>query len=586
MTVPEYVADTRFVVLCLATFGSCGQPSANTGESVRQVLAAIDWTNVTVSFHNAKFDAYILAQRYHIHPRYIVDTLDIARAWNPTGSHKLKDLASEFKLAAKGNTLDFMGQTVATPELCRYAENDVRIQWEIFKLLVPKLSSPATELKAAQSILELSTQPSLHCDVKLGKLLADNMVKETATIVKNTKLTQEEISGNISFTGAISEAIKEAGENPQKYFKLGKKGYLLAASKVDPERETLLYHRSSTVRNLMAARIAVKSTPLHVKRIEKLIRIATAAGGLLPVSLHYHGAITGRTTGADGTNFQNLTASVCNLLTAAPGNRLITCDLSAIEARVIAWLAGEEQMLEVFRDPNRDIYKEFAATVLAKNALHVTADERQKIGKVGILGCSYGMAANSVQSPRETNLWFRQAGLSIDQSQLIVDTYRSQYTAIVNFWHELERAAVFALCKKQPAQVGYIRYESHPDCNLVAILPSGRLMRYHNVHVDPHNFSRIVQKRNGGYTSLWHGLLAENVTQAVARDILIEAILRIEQFRIKHCLQVHDSIVVQAKTGDINLMKSIIEDEMTRPPTWAKDLPLACKSKIGYRYAK
>lgn len=222
LTTPEYIADPRFEVLCLAYLSADAEKPEEHGalgvvvgeEDVLEFLRDLqrrhgeDLGKLTIIMQNAEFDASVLAYRYGIHPKNIIDTLNLARAWHTRSKHDLGHLAKQFGLPAKGNTADFKDCTFRkrmvkakgrkpkppvqlprmTPEqvtaLCEYASNDVVLEWGVFCKLLPKLSNPYTELRIMDHTLRLFTQPCLTVDYEHGTKLIEGMRSEADKLIE------------------------------------------------------------------------------------------------------------------------------------------------------------------------------------------------------------------------------------------------------------------------------------------------------------------------------------------------------------------------------------------------------------------
>lgn len=316
-------------------------------------------------------------------------------------------------------------------------------------------------------------------------------------------------------------------------------------------------------------------------------------------------------------------------LVAAPGHDLIACDFSAIESRVLAWLAGEEWKLQVFRDfdaslvvdeagrPIRnakgkkqhtrpDFYQVTAGGILAKQPTDLADDERQAYGKVPELACGYQGGVGAFQTMA------RGYGVKVtdDEAEAIKTAWREAHPAIVRYWYGLETAAVEAVLQPGKKFVGpdakrevcYLKKGSF----LWARLPSGRVLCY------PYPEIREIETPWGGVkealtyktvpsqdakivpdptnTSSWArvatygGKLCENVTQAVARDLLAEAMLRLEAKGYPVVMHVHDEAVVEVPEGYGSVEE--VEAIMAEPPAWAEGLPIAAEGWRGKRYRK
>lgn len=580
----------------------------------------------TVAMQNAPFDALVLAKRYGISPAFIIDTVDLARQWNARQPHGLAELAKQFGLPAKGVTEDFKGLTartrwvkpksrkkgpkmpvtmpLATPEqlskLAGYAMNDVARQWEVFTLLMGRVSNPLTEFRVMRHTLNLILKPTLMVDFEHGQKLVTMYTEELNKEVSATGCSSEEISGNKSFAALMIEALTAAGDDISHYMKDMKAGPALAMAKADDEREELLTHGDLRVRQLMGARVAQKSWPLHIARVLRIMSQAMANDGVLCAPLLYHGGHTGRYSGGWKINLQNLSkngilALIRKLLIAPPGHLLVVVDAAAIEARVLAWIAGQWDLVDKFAK-GEEIYCGFAEKVLGypvrkprKDGGGIPAIEkkllwaRNSIGKIGILGCGYGMG--------QEKIFGMGAGeIDLDMALKIRDTYRSENQSIVQFWKTIEKAFCYTAKYKKPAVIERgIRFDAYSDCDVVMTLPNGREMHYIDVKLKPDKYGDKIEVYNGRehkWEHLWGGTLTENCVQAMARDVLVEAMLRLEDQGIHTALSVHDELVmvVEEEQAQSALVSAI--SALSETPKWADRMPLSAEGSVMKCYQK
>ena len=632
----EYIADKRFEVLGIATLPMC-QPHDEYEqramwwageEGVRRALAHFqqeygkNLERCTVVIKNANFDASILGMRYGIFPPHVIDLDGLARHWNSRTRNTLDALAVRYKLPPKGDTKAFFGCSfrirtrkgkrggppVRIPPmgedkalaLGSYAKNDVLREWELLTILLPKLSNPAFELQVMQHTLELFTRPTLQLDTTKAAELKGKMQAAIEEACRAVGLVQEEVSGNKTFTKLMSDALLATGDKPEQYMKPVKGGGMkLAEAKTDPERKLLLDHSDGAVKALMEARNAVKSWPLHISRIDSLVGQHAAMRGWLSVPLAYCGAHTGRWAGKEGLNLQNLgtrghplICAIRELIIAPPGHELVIVDCSQVEARILSWLAGQDDLTEKFR-LNQEIYCDFATKVLGWKVRKPRANgipsvearyrwARNSIGKVGILGCGYGMGKSRMveQYPGELNL---------DLAYRIVTTYRDENRAIVQFWYDIEDAFV------RTADTGRTHIlprglilDQTEDCDVIITLPSGRELKYHHVQLSTDYKGRKVAEvwndMEKHWEHVWGGHVTENVVQAISRDILIEAIMDLEAEGVHTAHHIHDEgiMVVPEGQGERTLARAI--ELYSQTPTWGAGLPLAAEGVVTQRY--
>ncbi len=632
-TTVAYVKDSRFEVLGLATMQSDELvPRFIIGEAVRDYLRGLRVNDVAIVCHNSSFDCTVLAQVYGIYPRYVVDTLGLARAWHARAKNDLLTLTKRWGLPTKGITKEFRGvsfrprfynpkgrkgkappipRPTPTPDqiqaLADYAKNDVLGEWEIFQIMLPRLSNPTTELKIMQHTLELFTRPTLRCDFALGEGLISDMNAKMDAVIAETGHTRAELSGNLRFEGLMTEALEKAGDVPGRYWKVCKSGQKLAEAKDDPERALLLSHPDPGVKGLMNARVAMKSWPLHIARVQRILDMAKALGGTVPVPLAYYAAHTGRWGGGEKVNLQNLPkqgdpliVAMRGLLMARLDHKLVIVDAAAIEARVLAWIAGQWDLVAKFAN-REEIYCGFATAVLGWPVRKPVATDlppivkrlkwaRNSIGKVGILGCGYGLGPREPGTTDKPNYLFAAAGLDFATAKKIVNTYRQCHTDIIRFWHDLEHAFSYVAKYHQPC--GMVRGLSLyplPYVDVAIRLPTGRELHYHKVRVEPKEWRTRISVYNEmehKWDHVFGGSLTENVVQAISRDVLIEAGMRLEAAGHHVAFHCHDELVISCPTDQAEAVLKLTVDEMSKTPVWAPGMSLAAEGWIGERYGK
>jgi len=344
-------------------------------------------------------------------------------------------------------------------------------------------------------------------------------------------------------------------------------------AKSDEEFKALESHPDERVQQLVAARLGNKST-LEETRTQRFIDIHNR--GLLPVPVRYYAAHTGRWGGDDKINLQNLPSRGVNgkklkqSILAPEGCTLIDADSAQIEARVLAWLAGQDDLTQAFRD-GEDVYKKMASRIYGVKEEDVTKDQRF-VGKTTILGAGYGMGAQKFQNQLQTFGF----DMDLDEARRVIKIYREANYNINKLWRDaqlyLQHASAFGLKDVLKIEDGTI------------ILPSGLKLRYEDLQFDQTDRGfEFHYKVRRGRNRIYGGKVIENVCQAIARCIIGEQMLKIAQ---KHrvVLTVHDSVVCCVKDEDVVEAQEYIEECMRWTPDWAKGLPINCESGTGKSY--
>lgn len=258
---------------------------------------------------------------------------------------------------------------------------------------------------------------------------------------------------------------------------------------------------------------------------------------------------------------------------AKPGCRFIISDFSAIEARVLAWLAGEQWRIEVFQTHGK-IYEASASAMFHVPIEEITKTSplRQK-GKISELALGYGGSVGAM-----TAMGALKMGLSEEELPSLVNTWRNANPHITQFWWAVDEAAVKAVRDKKPSKVGRVAFE-YSSGILFVTLPSGRKLSYVKPKMGVNKFGREGITYEGiGESKKWMRLetygpkLVENIVQATSRDILAEAMLRLENAGFDIVCHVHDEVVLEVPNGTSSVEE--INEIMAVNPEWADGLPL------------
>ena len=420
ITTEEYIRSPEFEVILLSVKKNNEPAEWFTGSMAETAewLAQFDWKNSLALAHNALFDGAILSWHFDIHPKGWLDTLSMARALHGTQvGGSLKALAKYYDVGEKGeevvNAMGLRRADFPPVQLCKYAEycvNDVNLTWDIFNLMAPEF--PQSELRLIDLTLSMFIDPVLQLDQNMLQRHLLNVHMAKHSLLTKISVEKEVLSSNQKF----AEVLESYGvEVPMKISPTtGKETYAFA--KGDEEFIALLEHENLKVQVLVAARLGVKST-LEEKRTERFIAIGKR--GPLPVPLQYYGAHTGRWSGTDQINLQNLPRGGVLKKAIVPPNGYVCVDSdsSQIEARTVAWLARQDDLVEAFEN-GEDVYCIMATAIYGRPITKADKIERQ-VGKVVILGAGYGIGAAKLQTYLKMQA---KVNLPVEECQHIVNT--------------------------------------------------------------------------------------------------------------------------------------------------------------------
>ena len=587
LTTEEYIRDERFQTIGVSVKRN-DEPAvwfSGSDDETREFLSAYNWEESLGLAHNAMFDAAILSWKYAICPRGWLDTLSMARSHH--GSEvggSLKRLAEHYELGQKGTEVvdalgkrreDFNKQELQT--YGAYCINDVELTYKLFHALGEHFSE--SEFKLIDATIRMFSEPVLELDLPLLEQHLEEVKDKKASLLAACVADKDTLMSNEKF----AKLLWSLGvEPPMKVSPAtGKETYAFA--KTDEGFKALQEHEDERVQALVAARLGTKST-LEETRTQRFIDIGKR--GTLPVPLKYYAAHTGRWGGSDKVNLQNLpsrdgTSKIKKALIAPEGYTLIDCDSSQIEARTLAWLSEQNDLVENFAK-GEDVYKIMASRIYSKPVDEITKEERF-FGKTVILGCGYGMGAAKFQ------MMLRLQGVVINEqeSERIVRVYRSTYPKITSLWNQ-GKDVLEAILFDRAARFGRSGVVSVSGQGIH--LPNGLRVAYPGLERKTEGALGEMEKVVFSYKSrketiyIYGGKVVENVIQAIARCIVAEQMLRISK-KYKVALTVHDAVMCVVKDEEVEQATKYVEECMRWTPEWAQGLPVNCELGWGKSYA-
>jgi len=600
-TTEEYVRDRRFEVIGVGVKVGDAPTTwfSGTKDEIRNHLLTYTWDVNALLCHNTLFDGCILSWHFGITPMLMLDTLCMARALHGVeAGGSLASLALRYGIGEKGNEVvaaegkrrqDFTDEELAT--YGNYCINDVELTHRLWKILSSVF--PTDELALIDMTLRMFTHPAFMVDDALLQDRAIELEEEKRALLeglmeklkcRDAEGVRKKLASNKQFAVLLAEYGIEA---PMKESKTTGK-QTLALAKNDEGFLALTEHEDPFIQQLCAVRLGTKST-LEESRIERFIDVGKRNKGFLPIPLKYYGAHTGRWAGSDKVNFQNLPSrdkkkkALKNAVIPPDGYVVINCDSSQIEARVLAWLAGQADVVKQFAD-GKDVYSLFATKIYNRPISKADPVERF-VGKTCILGLGYGTGALKLQHTLKTSP--PGAIVSEDEAKTYVTTYREANDKIIELWREGDKV-IKDLANWDDGIKPY--YYGEHKCLKVTkegiTLPNGLMIRYPDLKLNTEESkSRYEYKSRKGPVSLWGGSLVENVVQALARIVVGEQMLQINQ-RYRVALTVHDAAVCVVPAEELDEALAYIVERMSVAPDWAKGLPVACEAKHGESYGE
>ena len=597
MTTEEYIRDPRFQVIGVGVRNKAGSAwITGTDAQIARELQKLNLADDTVLCHNTMFDGAILGWRYNIYPVGYFDTLCMARAVDGVeAGNSLAKLAERYGVGKKGFEVALaMGKRredfseADMDAYGKYCLNDVEITRKLFLILKQYFS--ASELRLMDLTIKMFTRPRIVVDATLLKEhlqeLRDKKEKllSEANVGKDVLMSNEKLAALLIGWG-VDVPIKVSPTT-------GKLTYALA--KKDEAFVALLEHEQLRVQAVVGARLGVKST-LDETRTQRLIDISSR--GSLPVPLKYYAAHTGRWGGDDKVNLQNLPkkSKLKESMLPPDGYVFVDADSSQIEARVLAWLSGQMDLVDAFAN-GVDVYR-MTASYLFNVSISKVTDDQRFIGKTVVLGCGYGLGSKKFHEH------MKSVGRNMDllEAAVIIKQYRNTYPYIPMLWAEADRC-LYALASKE---LKTSPFGKRPNAvrllpGIGFDLPNGIPLKYNDIEEDVEetnkrqlkstrlggnreDFMQYRYKSRNGYVKIYGGKVVENICQALARNIIAEQMLAISE-KYEVVLTVHDSVVCIVKKSEQEEACELIQNFMRRRPAWAQDLPLNCEVKYGDNY--
>ena len=588
----EYILAPEFqTILCALKVGERPVFVCTGERETRKALASIDWDNAALLSHNTRFDGAILAWRYGIVPRLYLDTLSMARALTHayTGSSSLAKVAEHLGLVAKGDAVvRAMGMRLEAfgaaqlDEYREYCAHDTELCRTIFDRFINVNRFPRSELKLIDLSLRMFIAPQARLDAAKLSAHLDRVRTERAEARARIEYMDR---GVFSSNERFAKLLQAHGVDvPVKVSQTtGEVTYALAKNDRAFKELCADEDLSPEVQVFLQVRLGEKST-IEETRSATLLKLALASGGACTVPYRYYGAHTGRFSGDGGFNFANLKrgSPIRDAIAAPAGHRIVHRDASQIEARMLAHLASCHTLLTAFRE-GRDVYSEFASRFYRRQITR--ADTRERfVGKTSVLGLGYGCGPDKFRHV----LFIGSGGVSVEfdpaDAVALVQLYRSDYAEVPALWwraqHVLESMLTPPEREIAPEPLPVVRVDGD-----AITLPNGLAIRYPNLRrsYDPRtNAKTIIYDGAYGVRRIYGPKLIENVTQALARIVVTDIMLRVSCATGRHpIMSTYDSLDYCVPEGDVIAFDALLEAEFKVAPPWAATLPLASEGGWG-----
>lgn len=598
LTTEQYVRSPEFEVIGVGI--KCnGYPTdwLDNEKKIRKVFSKIDWSDKAILAHNCMFDASILSWHYGVKPKLWLDTLGMARAIHgPDAPASLAKLAERYGIGKKGdeivNALGKRRKDFAAEEIERYGQyciNDVDLTWQLFQKLGEAGFTNKTEFKIIDMFIRMFTEPLLQVDAgyltDYLKTVSEEKQQSLRTVLHllGADVTDEEgVKSVLMSNPQFAQALEALGVDPPT--KVNAKGSITYAfAKTDEEFKALEEHDDPRVQAVVAARLGAKSTILET-RVNTFLDIASR--GPMPVPNKYYAAHTGRGGGMDKVNFYNLPSRDKHMalmkrgLMAPYGYVMIDCDSSQIEARGVAWLAGQDDLVEAFAR-GEDVYCQMATSIYGREI--TKADELERfVGKQVILSSGYGSGAEKHRKSVKT----QGVTLTAEEAARNINTYRTVYPQIPKLWRRAGEA-LEAMYNDQYMEIGpggVLKIEGRKGVRL----PNGLYVQYpglDKVFDEEKQKWQFQYRGRQGMTKIYGAKAVENWCQALARIIVLDQAVKIRK-RYPVVLHVYDANAIVVPKNEAREAVEYVKQCMRHVPAWAAGWPIACEAEIGYNYGE
>lgn len=576
LSLTDYVHDPRFDVhgFGVARQSEGFKPRFIRRPQAREYLASLPWHRICLAAHHMNFDGLVLGHHYQHFPARYFCTQAASRWWHKSETrHGLDNLAAFHQLAGKTDGLKatkdkrYADLTESDLEaLEAYTIRDLKLGLYFALFFQRKL--PLDEQLLIDLTTRMFTMPLCEVDLELA-----HEALEEIKASKLTKLTNYDLK-TLRSAKKFAALLSSMGVDPPQKIspRTGKVTYAFA--KKDESFLELLLHPREEVRDVIEAKMEASSN-IDVTRAERLIKLGNT--GSLPICLNFAGAHTDRWSGGNKMNIQNFRAGskLRRAIRARLEHVLVAVDASQIEARFNAWFCDQFDLLELFRR-NEDPYNDLGAFIYHRPIDRTINKLEGFVAKTAFLGLGYNMGAPKFQATLATGR--TRVVMALTECQLVVSGYRAKNDRIASMWPLCHEWLKFLANGK-----GTLTYKCLTiDADAKRIwFPNGSSLYYPGISYEGGEITYLTADGSARY--IYGGKLLENIIQKLARDFIGMVMLR-----IKHAIvwMTHDEIVAHVHHSLAQQALQEIIFEMSTPPWWAPDVPLAAKGGYDTCYSK
>ena len=587
--VSQYVnhPDFEFLTLGYKT-PRMSKPRVLHGEQIRAWLDSLDPEETTFVAHNMYFDGYALAQVYGFVPSFMMCTYAMAQPlhsqYRPTS---LDSLAKHYGfppklegalVEVKGKRWDDLTREEKTT-LAEYNAHDVTLGEGIFNRMIKGF--PRAELEVIDLTLRMFIEPMLEVDAERARQIIAEERQFKVDACAAAKITEAEARSDQVFKSILEERGYEC---PMKWSEKQAK-LIPALAQSDLPFQAMQKSDDPMLAALAEARTRCKST-INETRAQSIL---DRAGRPFPVYLLYCAAHTMRWGGGDKVNPQNMPRDgrLRSCIVAPPGYKLVIVDAAQIEARMLAWFAGQEDLVDAFARGD-DVYSLFASVLYNQEVNKHDHPHLRFVGKTSILGLGYQCGAAKFQMIMEGGMMGPAIEFSMQEAQNTVSTYRATYPMIPKLWRDLQNLIVNLMPGSKPVEFNGLTFKEGE-----IVMPNGLSLHYPNIDFqvgmyDTAEFSYRPYDRRYKKNipkKLYGGVATENIIQSLARTATTHHMMEINNY-YPVVMMAHDEVVmcVPEQIADECLQYAI--DVMAVPPDWAKGCPLEGEGGIFDHYVK